>query len=75
MTPVLGSITELDNNGNPFSPADGYQPGLGQPDSIAIDASGNVWVLDNSAGTVTELVGAASPVSVPLSNTTLAGQP
>jgi sugar lactone lactonase YvrE len=70
-----GSITELNNNGSPSSPANGFQPGLNKPDSIAIDASGNVWVVNNGDGTLTELIGAASPVPVPLSNTTLAGQP
>jgi hypothetical protein len=73
--PYTGSITELDNNGSPFSPANGYQPGLDKADSIAIDASGNVWVVNNGAGTVTELVGAATPVSVPLSNTTVGDLP
>jgi hypothetical protein len=71
----MGSITTLDPSGSPFSPANGYQPGLNKPDSIAIDASGNVWVVNNGAGTVTELMGAASPVTVPLSNTTLYQQP
>ena len=32
----------------------------------AIDGSGNVWILNKSAGMVTELVGAATPVVTPL---------
>jgi streptogramin lyase len=61
-----GSITELDNSGNAISGSNGFQHGLGQPDSIAIDGSGNVWIVDNEDGNVTELVGAATPVVTPI---------
>jgi sugar lactone lactonase YvrE len=62
-----GSVTELDSSGNAYSPANGFQPGLPNADSIAIDGSGNVWVVDNGGNTLTELVGAATPVVTPLS--------
>jgi len=63
---IGGSISEFDKNGNALSPANGFQYGLQNPDSIAIDGSGNVWVVDNGDGTLTELVGAATPVVTPL---------
>ncbi len=40
--------------------------GLDQATGLAIDASGNVWVSNFAAGTVTELVGAATPVKTPI---------
>jgi secreted PhoX family phosphatase len=36
------------------------------PQGVAIDASGNVWVADTSGNNVGELVGAAHPVLTPL---------
>jgi hypothetical protein len=71
-----GSISEFDKNGNAISGANGFLPGLNngqnvpqsdQPDSIAVDGSGNVWVVNNGDGSLTELVGAATPVVTPLS--------
>jgi len=61
-----GSITELDNSGNAISGTNGFQPGLNKTNSIAIDGSGNVWVVNNGDPSVTELVGAATPVVTPL---------
>ncbi|MFP5226162.1 MAG: hypothetical protein ACLGXA_00930 [Acidobacteriota bacterium] len=61
-----GSISEFDKNGNALSPADGFLYGLGKPDGIAIDGSGNVWVVNDGDGTVIELVGAATPVVTPI---------
>jgi sugar lactone lactonase YvrE len=61
-----GSVTELSSSGVAYSPANGFQPGLPNADSIAIDGSGNVWVVDNGGNTLTELIGAATPVVTPL---------
>jgi hypothetical protein len=73
--PVLGSVTELNNNGGAMSPPNGYQPGLNQAIAIAIDASGNVWTVINGQSTVLELVGAATPVATPMRSADPAGLP
>jgi len=51
------------------SPSTGYTAGgtLGSPYGIAVDGSGNVWVASNYVASITELVGAATPVATPLS--------
>ena len=51
-----------------LSPAAGWasDAGLNQPFAAAVDASGDVWVSNFAAGTVTELVGVAAPVRTPL---------
>ncbi|WP_158749925.1 hypothetical protein [Acidobacterium sp. S8] len=64
------TVTELDTNGNAFSPSGGFTAGglIKFPrNGIAVDRSGNVWVLDddNPPAFVTELLGAASPVATP----------
>ena len=49
------------------------------PSGVAIDASGGVWVVSKTAGTVTHLVGAATPAVTPLAsgvaNATLGTKP
>ena len=63
----VGSVSAYNPSTTSFlSPANGFQAGLNKPNGIAIDASGNVWVAINGDGHVTELVGAAAPVVVPL---------
>jgi DNA-binding beta-propeller fold protein YncE len=60
-------ISAFDPSGSPISPSTGYtSPGFDVPASIAIDGSGNVWVGNGEAGTVTELIGAATPVVTPV---------
>ncbi len=73
-----GAISEFSSAGTALSPTvpsanaattnPGYiHPGLNQATSLAVDPSGNVWVVDNTAGTtVEEIVGAATPVVTPL---------
>ena len=77
-----GSISAYNPSAGSFiSPVNGFQPGLNKPNGIAIDASGNVWVVNNGnfPGTLTELVGAAAPVVVPIvtavKNNTLGTRP
>jgi len=63
------TISEFSSNGTPISGANGYYAtSLVKPYGIAIDPSGNVWVTSNSnsAGSLTEFVGAAAPVATPL---------
>ena len=67
------TITELEgaNSANPgaaLSPSTGFglDAGLLHPYGIAIDASGNVWVSNFGSSTITEFLGAATPVKTPL---------
>jgi IPT/TIG domain len=60
------SISEFNSSGVAISPSTGYQAGLNLALSLAIDGSGNVWASNYSLNTVTEFVGAASPVVTPV---------
>ena len=67
------SITELaganaSTPGQILSPSSGFVPdaNLLQSYSIAVDASGNLWVTNSGSNTLTELVGMAAPVKTPL---------
>ena len=66
LTQLAGSSTA--RPGAVLSPAAGWasDAGLNQPFAAAVDASGDVWVSNFAAGTVTELVGVAGPVRTPL---------
>ena len=48
---------------------------LDAPSFIAIDPSGDVWIPNKSANTVTEIIGIAAPTSTPLSNLTPGTEP
>jgi streptogramin lyase len=70
------SVTELDLNGNALSPSTGFTAGgliSGPRGALAIDRSGDVWVLNTANGySITELVGATyGPVVTPIT----AGRP
>jgi streptogramin lyase len=77
----VSSVTEISSAGVTLSPTAGYTGGLiDGPDSIAVDPSGNVWISNNGDNyTVTELIGAATPVVTPLAvgvkNNTLGTKP
>lgn len=60
------SISEFSSSGIALSPDAGYQAGLNISLSLAIDGSGNVWTTNSNLNTVTEFVGAASPVVTPI---------
>jgi hypothetical protein len=62
------ALTELTNAAAAMSGTAGYQGSvLNNPSFLAIDASGDVWVSNYGNSTVTELIGAATPVVTPLS--------
>ena len=73
ITNILGSsITELAGSaatspGQILSPTAGWvrDAGLTAGWAIAIDASGNLWVVSNDKSTLTEIVGLATPVKTP----------
>ncbi len=60
------SISEFSSAGVAISPSTGYQAGLNISLSLAIDGSGNVWTTNTNLNTVTEFVGAGSPVVTPI---------
>lgn len=60
------SISEFNSSGTALSPSTGYLAGLNISLSLAIDGSGNVWTTNANLNTVTEFIGAASPVVTPI---------
>jgi hypothetical protein len=67
-----GSITELAGSAAPspgqiLSPTAGYgrDAALNEPFSVAIDASGNLWITNFLSNTLTEIVAIATPVKTP----------
>ncbi|MDP9051059.1 MAG: NHL repeat-containing protein [Acidobacteriota bacterium] len=84
-----GSVSELSTTGATLSGPNGYgfnDNSIDLPVAVAIDGSGNVWIGNLSGtgaaaatGSITELVGAATPVVTPLStgvkNNTLGTRP
>jgi sugar lactone lactonase YvrE len=73
VTNILGSsITELagsaaNSPGQILSPTAGWakDAGLNYGYEVAIDASGNLWVVNKTTNTLTEMVGLATPVKTP----------
>ncbi len=73
VTNILGSsITELAGSaatspGQILSPTTGWakDAGLNHGWAVAIDASGNVWVVNYTTNTLTEIVGLAAPAKTP----------
>jgi hypothetical protein len=63
----VNSVTELNSAGTPLSPPAGFTGGpLKGPTNLALDGSGNVWVASDGGNTLTEFIGAATPVVTPL---------
>jgi hypothetical protein len=61
------TLSEFDNNGSAITGAS-YQSGnLDSPSYIAIDGSGDIWIPNQSANTVTQIIGGATPTVTPLS--------
>jgi hypothetical protein len=61
------SVSQFGNTGSAISPTTGYtggQQGFGW--GIAIDGSGDTWVANFTGGSITELIGAATPVITPI---------
>lgn len=54
--------------GQALSPTAGYltDANLSEPSGAAIDASGNLWISNFGADTLTEIIGLATPVKTPL---------
>ena len=69
------SLSAFTNGGTPLSSPTGYTgyapftasiPPLNQPEGLAIDGAGNIWVSNNGNSTLSEMIGAAAPVVTPL---------
>ncbi len=59
-----GSVSQFTNLGTAVSPSGGYSGGgLSSPTGIAVDQAGNVWVSNGGNNSITEIVGAATPVA------------
>ena len=67
-TPSTYSVSEFSNSGAALSPATtGFVHTMSAPNDVAIDGSGNVWVVSSGAvNYVTEIVGAAAPAVTPI---------
>ena len=64
-------VNAFSNSGTALSPSSGYTgAATNGPYAIAVDGSGNIWVTNgnagSSAGVLTEIVGAGTPVVTPL---------
>ncbi len=59
------TLSVVNSAGNAVSPSTGYTTTTSTPTSLTIDASGNLWVTNAGDSSVTEVVGAASPVTTP----------
>ncbi len=72
------SISVLNSSGAAVSNT-AYQSVLSTPTSINVDGSGNLWITNAGNNTVTEVIGAATPVTTPqtinVKNNTLASKP
>jgi streptogramin lyase len=68
LTELAGASSTTPAAGAAISPVAGWAPDakLEGAFSVAIDASGNLWVTDFNNDTITEFVGMASPVKTPL---------
>jgi len=61
-----GSLSLFNSSGVAQSPSTGFAPGaLSTPTGIAIDNAGSLWVSNGGNNSVTEVIGAASPVITP----------
>lgn len=62
-----GLLSEFTNGGTALTSSTGYTSStMLNPNAIAIDESGDVWVTNNNNSTVSEFIGAAAPVMTPL---------
>ena len=58
------SVSQFTNLGTALSPSGGYTGGgLSSPTGVAVDQAGNVWVSNGGNNSITEIVGAATPVA------------
>jgi streptogramin lyase len=60
----LGSVTELNSNGQPLSGSTGFiAGGIAFPVALAVDPNGTIWVLNYNNARVTQLSSSGTPLS------------
>ena len=84
------SVSAFNHDGSAITSTTGYQPsgqlapypdipiegiGIRDPHGLAIDGSGNVWVTNFTANSVTEIIGLATPAVTPISTATHGQRP
>ncbi|MES2391943.1 MAG: hypothetical protein V4555_09900 [Acidobacteriota bacterium] len=70
-TPLTdNTVIEFNNSGTLLTGLTGFvaAPNTAEPNAIALDGSGNVWYNSSIDGTLHEMLGAATPVDVPLAH-------
>jgi subtilase family serine protease len=71
------TLSVLNSNGAAVTTP--YTSVLSAPTSVNVDGSGNVWITNSGSNTVTEVIGAATPVTTPqttaVTNNSLAAKP
>ena len=69
-SPYKGNLIHISSAPAPIAADDGsvglQDPSLNFPVADAVDGSGNVWVTNSKAGTLTEYLGVAGPVLTPI---------
>jgi len=59
-----GSVSQFTHLGTAVSPSGGYTGGaISSPTGIAVDQAGSVWISNGGNNSITEIVGAATPVA------------
>jgi subtilase family serine protease len=73
------SVSEFTNLGTALSPSTGFTGGsISSPTGIAVDQAGNVWVSNGGNNSITEILGAATPVApvaAAVTNNTVGAKP
>jgi streptogramin lyase len=69
------SLSHYDHNGQSLSRSGVAWGAFTDPEGIAVDPSGNIWVASGGSQFISEVVGVAVPVSTPLSPTSLSQRP
>jgi hypothetical protein len=63
---VGNSLSEFANSGAVLSPSGFTSLDVNEPDGIAIDGSGDIWLTNAADSVLVEFVGAAAPVVTPM---------
>ncbi len=78
VTNGTGTLSAFSNSGTPITTT-AYTTSFSSPNSINVDSSGNLWITNAGDNSVSEVIGAAAPVTTPtttaVKNNTLAAKP
>jgi hypothetical protein len=59
------TVSALNSSGGAVSTSSGYPTTTSAATSLSIDGSGNLWITNSGSNSVTEVIGAAAPVTTP----------